>query len=995
MDPVFPVFLHNLLELSLYAANLFQHLPLLINAFREKSVRVMKQLCRVVRLLPVVALLSCFLPAFAQSPEPRLKGTIADTARVVLSNSRTPRVRTAQDLGAVSPDMAVLGITLVFKRSVAQEAALQELLTAQLNTGSPLYHQWLTPESFAARFGVADEDIAATESWLVSQGFHVERVARSRDRISFSGTAAQVQGAFGTELHHYRAEGELHFAPASDLTLPAGLASVTGAVLHLSDFRPKPNVKVQTRPRPDYTSAATQAHYLTPADIETMYDLKPLASNSFNGAGQELAVVGQSYVYTTNASVSTFGTFFETLDQIDAVLVPGTGVEAISPADEVESEVDLEYSSAIATQANIFLVYVGNNQNNNVFDALAYAITENIAPVVSISYGFCEPSMSQSELEQDNALYEEASAQGQTLVAAAGDSGSTSCAYYGSADGITPAQEQALSVEFPASSPNVTAVGGTQMAAGTFASGTSSYWANASITDLTDSLLSYVPEVVWNEDSATNGISAGGGGTSAYFPRPGWQSGVPGISSGAYRLLPDLSLQSSIASPGYLLCLDEPTLQGEPASSCVNGFQDSNGQHTTAGGTSFATPIFAGFLAILNQVQQEAGQGNINPVLYGLAGNPTTYATAFHDITSGTNACLASAATCSVAGESSYTATAGYDEATGLGSVDFNALTTAWPSSSHTDLQPTYVTLEPTNSVSTPGANDLISITVVAGYGRFANQQTNTTIPTGTVSVFVDGVVVNPSLALPTYSTINLNGSYLLTTPTATGSHLISVTYLGDATHSPSTATTVVNVGNSLASGGISLTAGNLTVVNSGTGSTPVTVTPSGGYTGTVAWSLAFSGGSNNMTACYGIASLPINSASTTQLTIGVGSACNSPSSADRGNLRTLGQRASASKWSQTNPRSATATAAYAGLLICGLFAGRRRRIRLSLLLAIVFLTAAGMGLTGCGGGGGGNNAGTSPTPPSSATNYIVTLTGRDSVNTSITASTTFTLTVN
>jgi hypothetical protein len=948
----------------------------------------MKQLRRIVRPFLVLALLSCFLSAFAQSPEPRLKGTITETARVVLPGSLTPRVRAAQDLGAVSSDMAVPGITLVFRRSAAQEATLQELLAAQQNTASPLYHQWLTPESFAARFGVADEDIAATEAWLIAHGFHIESVARSRDRISFSGRAAQVQGAFGTELHHYRVGGELHFAPASDLSLPAELASVTAAVLHLSDFRPKPNVKAQTRPH--LTSFPAQAHYLTPGDIETMYDLKPLTSNSFNGNGQQLAVVGQSYVYTTGTSVSTFLDMFDPFTQINTVLVPGTGVEAISPADEGESEIDLEYSAAIAQKANIFLVYVGNDQNHDFFDALAYAITENIASVVSISYGVCESTLSQSELNQNNALYEEASAQGQTLVAAAGDSGSTACAYYTSAEGVTQAQQQALAVNFPASSPYVTAVGGTQMAAGTFGAGASSYWASASNTYNVSSLLSYVPEVVWNEDSAANGIAAGGGGASTYFPRPAWQNSFPGIPSGTYRLLPDIALQSSIASPGFLICLDEPTLQGTPVSTCVNGFQNSSGQYTTAGGTSFATPIFAGYLAILNQVQQVAGQGNINPVLYDLAANPTTYAAAFHDITSGTNACLPSAATCSAASESSYAATVGYDEATGLGSVDFNALSMAWPSSNKKNLQPSFVTLIVTNAVSTPGENDNIEIAVGTQNGP------NATVPTGTVSVSVDGAVVDPSLALSTNPNINMNGIYQLVTPATTGSHLIAVTYPGDATHSSATATTVVSVGNGLASGGMSLAAGNLTVANGSSGNTVVTVTPSGGYSGRVVWSLVFSSSSGTpLTACYDVDSLPVNNVSTTQLTIGTGTACSSSLPAARGNFRPLGRHAVANGESQTERRIPSATVVYAGLLLCGLLAAGRRRKRLPQLLAIVFLTAAGMGLTGCGGGGGGNNTGTSSTPPSSTTNYTITLTGTDSVNTAITASTTFTLTVN
>jgi len=98
--------------------------------------------------------------------------------------------------------MPAPGITLVFRRSASQEAALQQLLSQLQTPVSVQFHRWLTPEIFAARFGVADADIAATENWLTSEGFHVDSVARSRDRITFSGTAAQVQRAFGAELHH-------------------------------------------------------------------------------------------------------------------------------------------------------------------------------------------------------------------------------------------------------------------------------------------------------------------------------------------------------------------------------------------------------------------------------------------------------------------------------------------------------------------------------------------------------------------------------------------------------------------------------------------------------------------------------------------------------------------------------------------------------------------------------------------------------------------------
>jgi Pro-kumamolisin, activation domain len=939
-----------------------------------------------VRPLLVVALLFCSLSAFAQVPEPRLKGPITETARVVLPDSRTPRVRSAQDMGAVSPGTAIPGITLVFRRSDAQEAQLKELLAAQQNRASPLYHHWLTPETFAARFGAADEDIAATESWLASRGFHVESVARSRDRITFSGTAAQVQAAFGSELHHYRTEGELHFAPASDLSLPAELASVTAAVLHLSDFRPKPNVKaVETRPHPDYTTVS-QAHYLGPQDIATMYDLNPLYSKNFNGLGQGLAIVGQSLVNTE--SIQSFQTVLSRANPPNTVLVPGSGVEAISPGDEAESEIDLEYASGIAQLANIFLVYVGANQNYNAFDAIAFAITENIAPVVSISYGACESVLSQSDVNQSNMLFEEAAAQGQTLVAATGDSGSTACATYTSAEGITAAQQEALAVSFPASSPYVTAVGGTQMATGTFTAGTSSYWASASGVDAVSSLLSYVPEVVWNEDSASAGIAAGGGGASAYFPRPSWQSGVPGITNGAYRLLPDVALQSSSASPGFLVCSSDPAFIGQ-TQSCTDGLLGSNNKYTVAGGTSFAAPIFAGFVAILNQVEGAIGEGNINPVLYGLAANPTSYTAVFHDITSGTNACLANAASCSTAAQSSYAATAGFDQATGLGSVDFSALATAWPMSSTSNLQATMVSLLEPDGGPYPGETVRIQITVQSAYSP-----NGTTAPTGGVSISVDGTIVDASLAFSKTDPYEPEAyvTYNWVAPTTTGSHLVIVTYPGDATHSASTATYAVLIGSAVASGGLSLSAGNLTIANGGTGSTQVTVTPSAGYNGRVVWSLTGTGNSANLSACYTIDSLPVSKTSTTQLTIGIGTACNSALPSERGNFRSLRQNASTYHRTPAGRRNGTATAMYASLLICGLLAGRRHRIRLPLLLAIAFLTVTGLSLTGCG--GGGNNTGT-PTPsPSTTTSYNVTLTAKDSVNSSITASTTFTLTV-
>jgi len=961
----------------------------------------MKRICRVAPPFFLAVLLFCSLSAFAQRPTPRLTRTIADSGRAALVGSRTPQASRGQDLGPVASQMSIPGITLVFKRSPAQEADLQQLLAAQQNPSSPLYHQWLTPDTFATRFGMADEDIAAAETWLQSQGFHIESTARSRDRITFSGTAAQVQSAFGTDLRYYQVDGEQHFAPAADLTLPNELASVTAAVLHLSNFRPKPSIKVQTRPNPDYTSLSTQAHYLGPKDIVIMYDLNPFFQNGISGGGQSLAIVGQSYVNTLQGSaISQFGSVMGAGGAITPVLVPGSGPEAISSGDESESELDLEYSSGIASNANIFFVYVGASQNYDIFDALGFAIDQDIAPVISISYGVCESLMSATDMDEGNALFEQASAQGQTLVAASGDNGSTECAVFTNA-GLTLTQQQALSVSYPASSPYVTAVGGTQMAAGTFTAGSSQYWGSATQYDTIGSLLSYVPEVAWNEDSTSLGIAAGGGGASSHFARPTWQSGVPGIPSGSSRLLPDVALQASIESPGFLMCSDDLSFIGAEGqtSSCGDGLVGSNNKYTIAGGTSFAAPIFAGLITILNQAEHTTGQGNINPILYSLASNPKSYASAFHDITSGSIACVAGISGCGAPGESGYAATPGYDEATGLGSVDFNNLVTAWPTTTAASLTSTAILINvaefTANPVAAnPGDNVPLQITVDSLF-----ESAVPTAPTGAVSISLDGVVAQSSLAITPENPPNSGASinYSFVAPNAAGSHLLTVKYLGDATHSPSSATFSVLVGTVKATGSFTVNAANLTVANGSQGSIPISETPIAGYSGRVTWSLAATTSNGIAEVCYFISPSSSNLNAGT-LTIGVGSACTRVVSTEPMSIHTLTSQTSSKKENPSPSRTTSGVVLCASLIACGSLFTKRRKLSPSLFLAVALIAAASLGLSGCGGSGessGGSSGGTgNTTPPPNATTYNLTLTGTDSVNTAIAASTNFTLTV-
>ncbi|MFP5228703.1 MAG: protease pro-enzyme activation domain-containing protein [Acidobacteriota bacterium] len=627
--------------------------------------------------------------AAAQQPANRILQQIDSGTPVALPGSVNPRIQAARDLGRLNSGAPMEGITLWFQPTAEQKAELDALVAAQQTPGSPWYHMWLTPAQYASRFGLSDADLARVQQWLESQGFNIGRVSNSHTSITFSGTAAQIESAFQTELHQYQIGSTTHFANATELTIPAALSGIVRSVGNLDDFRPKP----QFRPSassvlPSFTSGQSGNHYLTPADVGTIYDIAAAWNSGYTGTGQTIAVVGQSQIAVADieAFQSAAGL---TVKDPKTTLVPNTGSAVVSSGDESESDLDLEYAAGIAPGATINFVYVGNNQNSNVFNALQYAVDNKLAPIISISYGVCEPNLPSATYTSWEGVMEQAASQGQTVVAASGDAGSTGCYNPTSKSPVTAAME-VLAVNYPASSAYAVGVGGTEFPAGDVVAANTTYWKSASGSDVVGSALSYIPEQAWNDDSATTGqnygaqyaISAGGGGISTLTARPGWQTGVPGIPSGSFRLVPDISLSSSPNNAPYLYCTsDSSSWSSGQKASCNAGFRDSSTQAlTTAGGTSFATPIVAGMLAILAQKENSSGFGVANTTLYALAASSSTYGSAFHDITSGGNQCTAGGSFCSSSGASQYAAGTGYDEATGLGSVDFSNLMGVWGS---------------------------------------------------------------------------------------------------------------------------------------------------------------------------------------------------------------------------------------------------------------------------------------------------------------------------
>jgi subtilase family serine protease len=662
-------------------------------------------------------------PANAQQLAPRIAAEINSREWVPLRGSHSPLARPENESGRVSPEARLEGISIVFSRTDAQEKDLQELIAAQQDPASPHYHQWLTPEQFGARFGLADADVTAVESWLAQQGFTMNEVARSKNQIRFSGTVQQAEQAFGTELHYYSVNGERHFAPNSDLALPASLAPVVLAVTNLSTFRPRSHMVrkgAQSATQYHFTSGQTGNHFLTPKDVATIYNISPAYSAGLTGSGQSIAVVGQSEIVMTDIEhFQTASQVFTTPKDPIRKLVPSSGTATIVTGDESESDLDLEYASTMAPGATIYFYYTGNAANFNVWNSIETAIQDDLAQIISSSYGVCEPLVPQSFYNSLNGTFlAQAASQGQTVISAAGDGGSADCYNPSAASPNTT-----LAVDFPASSQYVTGIGGTEFPAADVASGSSTYFSSNGSSDVISSALSYIPEQVWNDSTPGNGstpatISAGGGGISisSFTPRPSWQTGVTGIPSGTSRLVPDISLSSSPNNAGYLYCSSDTSTK--VTGSCANGFRDTNNTNlTVAGGTSFGAPIFAGMMALINQKTGSA-QGLANTKLYGLAASATTYASAFHDITNGNNNCSAAGTTlcpASIAAATKYSATPGYDMASGLGSVNFNNLLAAWSGGSSASKSFTLAATDATIAAGSTGTST-VTITPQNGY---------------------------------------------------------------------------------------------------------------------------------------------------------------------------------------------------------------------------------------------------------------------------------------
>jgi hypothetical protein len=748
---------------------------------------------------------------------PRVVTQVDDTRVVQIRGNVHPLARAEFDQGALQDSQPMQRMLLLLERSAEQERALRQLLDEQQDRSSANFHAWLRPEQFGKQFGPSDADLQAVTDWLTRQGFQIGKISAGRTVIEFSGNVAQVRHAFHTEIHRYSVNGNEYFANVSDPAFPEALRPVVAGVVALHNFPVQSHARRvgafqrdratgELRPLFTYTDKTGTFYGVGPTDFAKIYNIPPGA----DGSGQSIAIVGQSNINIQD--VQDFRSMFGLPANAPQIIVngPDPGLEPPingQPTDETESDLDVEWAGAVAPAAHIILVTSESTLSNptqvstGVDLSALYIIDNNVAPVMSESYGACEASLGTSGNAFYSSMWQQAAAQGITVTVSAGDNGSAACDP-APAPANQNAATQGLAVSGFASTPYNVAVGGTDFDQ---QKNPTQYWNSTNNATTQLSAMGYIPEVPWDDsacaanfptactsvDSAGSDLAAGSGGPSncatstsngacAGYPKPVWQNG---ITPDNVRDLPDVSF---FAGDGnnlsfYIVCQSDANPNNAPcdlSTSLTSGTENFLG----IGGTSGSAPAFAGVMALVNQKQATAQnptqrQGNANYVLYALAGNqnysncnsssftnplsPPPSSCIFLDITKGSNsvACVGGTPNCSntstaanqfgilttTTGGSTPAFNAGpkYDLATGLGSINVANLLANWGSISRT---------VPTTTLTNPSATTLTS-------GQAFSATVNVTPAAATGDVSLIALASDQITVVGSYGPFTLSGS--------------------------------------------------------------------------------------------------------------------------------------------------------------------------------------------------------------------------------------------
>jgi hypothetical protein len=790
----------------------------------------------------------------------RITQAVNEANLVTLHGSVHPLARAGFDQGAVADSRPMNHMLLVLQRSADQETALRRLMDEQQTKNSPNYHAWLTPQQFGQQFGVADADIQKVAAWLSQKGFTEIKASNGSMFIEFNGTAGLVRNAFHTEIRNVMVKGQLHIANLTDPQIPAALAPVVARIHSLHDFRQKSTMRLsksmqQLKAEGKLTKPAfgsgTGLFAVGPGDLATIYNIPATVAGSPAGQGQTIAIVARSNI--TISDVKQFGSAFRipnlTNFSTSNIIVNGPD-PGLVPGDDGEATLDVDMVGSTAPNANILLVVNGGTLTGNldlqteptdgVDQSALYIVTNNLAPVMTESFGSCEfdPGTLFS-----STLWEQAAAQGISVFVSTGDSGSDAC------DAGDLNATDGLSVSGTASTPFNIAVGGTDF---NDAANPTTFWND---TQALATAKSYIPEIPWNDSCAAAGsltgctstdpngldLTGGGGGqslcgvqdlnanppTCTGYPKPSWQS-APGVPADSLRDIPDVSLFAAVNSPSshfYVFCLADSGNQ-DPTQPCnLTGNPIVDGQFSYnfsgVGGTSASTPAWAGIMALVNQSELAAGrtgrQGNANYVLYKLAtAQATTPGTSvcnstgaalpaagcsFNDVTIGNNSvqCAPGTPNCSnqtatglgilvtpgapfAANTPAFSATAGYDLATGLGTPNVSSMIANWSTvTTNFKTATPAITSPATGTVSiTHGNSQSFTITVTGAGGTPSGDISLIAEPPGFAQVGVGSATLTNGTA--TIITNMLPGD---NTTGAGTPYPIIAHYAGDGTFGP------------------------------------------------------------------------------------------------------------------------------------------------------------------------------------------------------------------
>ena len=794
-------------------------------------------------------------------PAVRVSQPVSNTALVTLKNNTSPMAQAKFDQGVASASTETGRLQLLLRPSAAQSEALREYLGGLQDPHSANYHKWLTPQSYGASFGISEQDLETVEAWLQSEGFAVNSVPASRNFITFSGTFGQVAQAFHTSIHSYMINGVRHYSNASDPSIPAALAPVVLGVSPLNDFHAKPDYIQQMRGKaqgaqghlqvvsataqsasPDYTYPISGTNYLllTPSDAATIYDSPNSLNSKFSGSTQEIGTgVNIGLVGDSDLPLDDYLNYRklllnETTPPQPTQVIDGADPGQVNDGSSEEALIDAEFSGGLAPGANIYFYSSADSLlQDGALNAAIRAVEDNNVDILSMSFSECELDLGPSGNAEISALWQQAAAQGITVLVSAGDTGSASC---DDDAGDTTVAQKGLSVSGLASTPYNIAVGGTDfdVLSSAFSQyvdpstgGSSPYYRSA---------LSYIPEDPWNESISNNPpgsyttnkvmeypltdgggsttiLAAGGGGPSsaafcnegvdqegdclapAGYATPPFQTGIslgsqnPSAAPTGVRYLPDVSLFASSGSEHpatWLVCADSAVTGYATAyTDCVPNAQgqfDFDG----VGGTSTSSPAFAGILGMVVQSLGGKRLGLANNVLYNLSTTDSS-AGIFHDITAGNNSepCVDGTTDCETSNDflQGWNAGTGYDLATGLGSVDISKLVSGWDSAQFTGTSVTLTAGTSANSLSTSALN--------INHGTAVTLATSVTPTSATGTVSVNGPTGQGGEAADEDIPLTNGAGQATVSDLPGGSYSIHAYYPGDVTHSPSTSSSI------------------------------------------------------------------------------------------------------------------------------------------------------------------------------------------------------------